>query len=171
MKAWSTKALSEWFWLHVKKVHGGCWEWTGACSHNGYGTLSTSYPERRAHRYVWLTQHGPIPRGMLVLHKCDNRRCVNPSHLFLGTAKDNTRDMQAKGRLYAPGPKTPLTGESGPMSKLTRADVLQIRSSYRPYVKGMTESLAKQFGVSKAEILNVATGKRWAHISMTEVAQ
>lgn len=88
------------FWLHVDKS-GDCWLWTGATDHNGYGKVDYRTPLRRtlgAHRISWMLRYGDIPNGLKVLHKCDNPKCVNPDHLFLGTHQDNMDDMVAKGR-------------------------------------------------------------------------
>ncbi len=79
----------------------GCIEWSGGCFHNGYGMRTKRYLGRRvwkAHRYAYTRVYGPIPSGMLVCHTCDNRRCVNVMHLFLGTHQDNMDDMVRKGR-------------------------------------------------------------------------
>lgn len=75
-----------------------CWEWTGKRSWNGYGRTSINRRQTGAHQMSWEIHNGKIPDGMCVLHKCDNRGCVNPNHLFLGTKKDNTKDMMNKGR-------------------------------------------------------------------------
>jgi len=83
-------------------VSSGCWEWTGVRSGSGYGRIQTRGRSKgafvRAHRLSWEMHCGPIPDGFMVLHSCDNRGCVNPDHLFLGTQSDNMRDMSAKGR-------------------------------------------------------------------------
>lgn len=82
----------------------GCWEWLLGKDRVGYGRLKIQLGSRSAfrfssaHRYAWELWRGPIPDGMNVLHKCDNRACCNPDHLFLGTQQDNMRDMHAKGR-------------------------------------------------------------------------
>lgn len=79
----------------------GCWLWTGAKTHNGYGRIGRGRELEGTvlvHRLMWELSFGPVPDGRLVCHKCDVRNCVNPWHLFLGTAKDNTRDMFEKGR-------------------------------------------------------------------------
>jgi len=81
------------------KPDGGCEVWTGGkCHKTGYGKVTFNYRTWLPHRLAWTFTHGPIPEGMRVLHTCDNRLCVKLSHLFLGTAKDNTQDMLAKGR-------------------------------------------------------------------------
>lgn len=86
------------FWRKVDQT-GDCWVWSGAVSDKGYGSMGgPDGVTLLVHRFSWEIHYGPIPPGMFVCHRCDNRPCVRPEHLFLGTAKDNTRDMMAKGR-------------------------------------------------------------------------
>lgn len=91
---------AERFWTHVKKGDpNSCWFWNGARDPTGYGHYRTGVGHRTsAHRFAYSSTVGPIPVGLFVCHHCDNRACCNPSHLWLGTAKDNTRDMITKGR-------------------------------------------------------------------------
>ncbi len=87
------------FWANVH--HGeGCWEWIGHKNPAGYGIAFHEGKQKLAHRIVWMTEHGQIPAGMQVCHRCDNPSCVRPDHLFLGTNMDNARDMAAKGRQW-----------------------------------------------------------------------
>jgi hypothetical protein len=85
------------FWSYVDKT-GDCWLWTKSCTSKGYGQFKFKEQKDTTHRIAWKLTHGPIPDGLLVLHRCDVRNCVNPAHLFLGTPKDNTQDMMSKGR-------------------------------------------------------------------------
>ena len=86
------------FWTKVEKTEG-CWLWRGALSRKGYGSFrADAIGGRQSHRVAWELTHGPIPDGLFVLHRCDTPRCVNPAHLWLGTAADNSRDMALKGR-------------------------------------------------------------------------
>ena len=105
-------SLRERFFGKVIRGQGdACWQWIGAANgpygdsrRGGYGVLAVPGVDPRrnhmrlAHRVAWELMRGPVPPGLFVLHSCDNRRCVNPGHLFLGTARDNTRDMMSKGR-------------------------------------------------------------------------
>ncbi len=75
-----------------------CWLWTGYRNSAGYGVFALNGVKRRAHRAAWEASNGPIPTGKSILHSCDNPRCVNPLHLSVGDAIDNTRDMESKGR-------------------------------------------------------------------------
>jgi hypothetical protein len=95
MSRWG--GLWERFDANVEK-RNGCWLWQGSITDMGYGSIFGQGRRRYAHRLMWERTFGPIPVGQCVLHHCDNPRCVNPSHLFLGTKADNTRDMWSKGR-------------------------------------------------------------------------
>lgn len=90
-----------------------CIEWNGATTRRGYGHLKARGSRRnvRAHRWAWEKFFGPIPNRLLVLHSCDNPRCINPHHLFLGTPADNAKDAQQKGRLKKERKTTCVCGE------------------------------------------------------------
>lgn len=91
------------FWDKVKIVEDVCWEWqAGIRGKSGYGTFKYNGRAESAHRMSWVLTNGAILNGLWVLHKCDNRKCVNPSHLFLGTAKDNMQDC---ARIFPREPK------------------------------------------------------------------
>lgn len=92
------QTIEERFSLFVNK-HNGCWEWVGFVSPNGYGVFTFRGVRERAHRASWRIHFGGIPDGMYVCHKCDNRKCVNPQHLFIGSQSDNMVDAFQKGRI------------------------------------------------------------------------
>lgn len=149
----SSKPIAELFWPKVKKsAPGGCWEWAGTTDDKGYGRLSGKrngkWAMLAAHRVSYALECGPIPRGMFVCHHCDNRICVNPAHLFLGTAADNNRDMTEKGRRIA--------GETHPTSKLDWTKVKEIRASDLPH-----PILARKYGVSQPTISQVKANIVW----------
>lgn len=139
------------FWLRVRVLSPNeCWPWIGWIQVTGYGKFSVSKQKTvLPHRFVYELVNGPIPKGLLVCHHCDNRRCCNPSHLFLGTHKDNSQDAVKKGRI----PK----GELRWNSKLTDDQVLEIRKRYRPY-RGVSK-LAGEFGIDPKHLWAIANGK------------
>jgi hypothetical protein len=135
-----------------KLAFPGCWEWQGGRMSKGYGTVCVNGRTRLVHRFVWEQEHGPVPAGVMVLHRCDNRRCVRPDHLFLGTGADNMQDMVSKQR--ASGQRR---GQHHPSAKLTDAELAEIRARYRPRRNG--QQLAREFGVSLSLITHIIAGK------------
>ena len=130
-----------------------CWNWTGPISGSGsgYGHIFINKKYWRAHRLVWKLTHGVIPKGIHVLHKCDNTRCVNPNHLFLGTHRDNINDMMHKGRQ--------TRGTRTGTNKLSESDVREIRK--RAAAGEETVELAKEFGIVTRTAWSVATKRSW----------
>lgn len=154
--------LQERLLSHIKINEAtGCWEWQGS-KRNGYGRTivgSRTDGTRKsvsAHRVSYELVYGEIPNGMEVCHKCDNRCCVNPAHLFIGTHQDNINDRESKGR------NNPPKGEANPKAKLTESMVLEIREKR---LQGVSfGKLAKEYGVCKRTIQDVVSVKHWAHL-------
>lgn len=162
--------MSEWspvesnrFWPYVVRKADDCWTWVGSRNADGYGRLVVRGRYWMAHRLSWVIEHGPIPAGLQVCHRCDNRVCVNPSHLFLGTAADNIADCHTKKRSgYQLGKVNPprLAGEHHPRRKLTLDQVNDIRRRHASGEDAL--ALSRQFGVSRNQIYLIAKGKSWA---------
>jgi hypothetical protein len=150
------RPLAERFWFKVyKRRSNECWEWGGATTVDGYGYLAGTRGEkaRRSHRLSYELNIGPIPDGMCVCHHCDNRKCVNPTHLFLGTRVDNNLDCKRKGRVYD------RSGERNPNAKLTADDVRKIRKLRE---NGLSQQkIANRFNVSQVTISKILIGKHW----------
>jgi len=126
----------------------GCWEWKWTSHSNGYGRCRINGRTVYAHRVAYAFWIGPIPEGLDVLHRCDNPRCVNPQHLFLGTAVDNALDMVAKGR-------------NNGFKKLNAEKVRIIKQVMSRQKLGDQLALAHQFGVSPRTIRNIMAGDTW----------
>lgn len=145
----------------------GCWEWTGTIGRNGYGCISRRNRTTAVHRLAHELFIGPIPRGLAVCHRCDNRACHNPEHLFLGTLADNNSDMDSKGRAQRvgfggiqPAPELKPRGEANGAARLSAASVVSIRTDARTH-----REIAAHHGVSKALIGRIKRGEIWQHIS------
>lgn len=133
-----------------------CWIWTKKVNHSGYGMLKANKKTVMAHRLSWEMHRGPIPEGMLALHKCiGTPSCINPDHLYLGDQKQNIDDCIRQGR------KVVLRGEDHASSVLTEDAVREIRP-----LKGIvsSEELAIRFGCSKSAIHGVWYGQNWKHV-------
>ena len=157
--------LKDRFWPKVnKRGPDECWEWTASTIAGGYGHMGVNGKIVLAHRVSYELHNGPIPsgdgyHGTCVLHKCDNPKCVNPKHLFLGSNADNMADRELKGRGATPDNR----GDSHGMAKLSEEDVLEIRSLLK--TGGMLQKcIAETFGVSSAQISAINTGRSWGHI-------
>ncbi len=130
-----------------------CWEWTG-CKCNGYGHMHIAGKVKKAHRLIFEALFGPISKGLVVMHTCDNRGCVQPQHLRLGTPKDNNADRDAKGRHIA------LKGEQHGMSKLTNESAEEIFGLKR-FIASEVTRLATRHDVTEVTIRNVLRGRTW----------
>lgn len=142
--------------------HGdGCWDWKGGLFKVGYGKMrgddgKTLY----AHRFAFELAYGPIPHGMMVCHHCDNRKCVRPDHLFLGTAKDNVADMVAKGRCRSRG----LPGSANGFAKLTEQDVQEMRSRFCHDRRGDNAAASRSYGISITTANRILRRLSWTSI-------
>lgn len=150
-------ALSEHerFLAKAQKRDNGCIEWTASIGPGGYGQFRLARQRKNmlAHRYAWTLANGPIPDGMFVCHHCDNRLCVNPAHLFLGTPADNSADMVRKKRSKG----APRPGRTNPNARLTEIEVEAIRAS-----SASIRALAEAFGVGKSQIHRIRHGLSWS---------
>jgi HNH endonuclease len=175
--------LEERFWAHVEKTET-CWLWTGARHTNGYGAFAMQtgklvHKNMVAHRMAYELTYGAILPGLFCCHHCDNRPCVRPDHLFLGTATDNMQDMVRKrrhGSMVHPErvprgalhpsktrPELRPRGEGHPRARLTEVQVREIRRLYAEE-QATQWGLARTFGVSRSVIQRVLARTSWAHV-------
>lgn len=159
----ANKPFADRFWDRVSKgASDDCWLWTGRKNRQGYGDMMINKVRTKVHRVAYEIQIGPIPEGLYVLHNCpngDNPSCCNGRHLWVGTQRDNIRDMMAKGR----GVFQNQRGESNPYAKLTADKVRTIR--LRAASGQSPTSLSREFGVSLNTITMVVSRGTWSHIA------
>ncbi|MFC9769157.1 HNH endonuclease signature motif containing protein [Rhodococcus jostii] len=146
----------------TKKLDNGCIVWTAYCLPNGYGHFGDGTATFLAHRWMYQYVHGvKLEPGQFILHSCDNRPCVNVDHLRVGTAKENTRDMDERNRRNPKG----AVGVRNNMAKLNDAEVLKIRARYKG--GGVTyTSLAAEYGMTKTGMSYAINGRTWSHLNV-----
>lgn len=155
-----------------------CWEWKGTINTMGYGEMCVQGRIQRAHRLSYILFKGEIPKGIFVCHICDNPKCINPDHLWLGTAKQNNEDCLRKGRWKGrtgiklslehkkklSGPKKSWfkNGEKHPRSKLKELDIKEIRNMLN---EDFTyQEIADKFGLSQSSLADIKFRRTWSHI-------
>ena len=146
------KTLNDRFFEKVVIRESGCHEWIAGCSANGYGAFQKDGASHGAHRVAYEIAFGQIPDGLCVCHTCDNPRCCNPAHLFLGTDKDNATDRTAKGR--------DAHGERNGVAKLTNERVLEIFRA-----DGTQEEIAAEYGVCQQQVCKIKRRVAWRHVT------
>lgn len=180
------KPIAERFWKFVLKpdTEDGCWTWVGGTTTAGYGIIGAggrNGASLLAHRVSWEIHNGPITDGLFVCHHCDNPSCIRPSHLFLGTQKDNLQDASRKGHMHnwqvlhpefirrgelhwsRFHPERIARGEGMTTAKLTETDVREIRELYATG-KYYQRQLANMFGVTQSNIWCVVSRQTWKHV-------
>lgn len=149
------------FWGQVDRSAGpnACWPWVGAVHRYGYGACSKTYGDTRAHRLAWILTNGPIPDGKVLCHSCDNKICVNPAHLHVGSQAENIADALRKG----------LSS-----TKLKPKDVLALRRELESYKlvrklpAGVLQQFAERYGVTKGTISLIRHGRKWQSITVNK---
>lgn len=136
----------------------GCIEWQG-CLIRGYGQIRVRKPSNKlflTHRLSWILKNGEIPEGMDVCHTCDNPKCINSDHLFIGTRSENMKDMVSKGR------QGNTRGEKSGMAKLDTNSIVEIK---RLCASGVTQAVvASMYSVHPSHVSRIVSSKRWAHL-------
>lgn len=132
-----------------------CWVWTGYVNRTGYGTVSFRGRQVLAHRLSYYAYKGSLPTGAVVRHSCDNPGCIRPAHLHTGSHAENSADMVDRGRQ--------AFGSRNGMSKLTEADVLELKRRYAAG-KGSQSALGAEFGVTQSAVSMIVSGQRWGYL-------
>lgn len=170
------RPLLERFWERVQHSDG-CWVWSGDRAGAGYGRIGVggrNSSKLLAHRLSWEIHHGPIPDGLFVCHHCDNPTCVRPDHLFLGTTRDNARDMAAKGRqVFQRHPERAARGarngaytrpdrvRRGAANGRARLGPAQVRLIREMSPAKSCAELAREFGVAWSTVRRILSGEGW----------
>lgn len=146
---------------NTDRTDSGCWEWSGARAVNGYGRALIGSRQVAAHRLSFTVHTGPIPTGLFICHRCDNPPCINPAHLFAGTAQENVSDREAKGR-HPHRQSDMVRGIESHLARLTEPQVLEIR---RRCARGESQQvIAADFRCSPQNVSDINRRKSWKHL-------
>ncbi len=143
------------FFNRIRKQKNGCWHFVGALNKGGYGVLGFYGSLYMAHRFSFLIHNGYLPSQLLICHKCDNRKCVNPKHLFMGTHQDNATDRDNKGRGNIQG----ILGVHAGNTKVTESIVKRIRAS-----KASRKDLGIKYNISQPALSQIINRKSWKYV-------
>lgn len=163
---WTEKDLHR-FWEKVDDASfGRCWNWKAGLFTNGYGQFRLRNKKMKAHRFAYLIYYGKIPKGKIICHHCDNPKCVNPHHLFVGTHKDNSVDREKKNR--HPHKGVQQFGLSNPAAKINPLIVRTIRKYRRigHTYSALQDGIEFGFGIriSKSQVANIVHKRSWSHV-------
>lgn len=140
-----------------KKSESECWIWAGRTNPDGYGQFDCRNSTVPSHRYMWSMLNGEIPQGMVICHRCDNPKCVNPSHLFLGTVQDNVRDRDMKGR------QADHAGTKNGRAVLDENGAIKVKELRK---SGLTyKDISTEMGVSVGCVSHILNGRHWVGVS------
>lgn len=148
----------------MSNVTSDCINWVGSIDNQGYGVITRGKKKHKAHRVVYEAANGSIPDGLSILHKCDNRSCVNVRHLYAGTHQDNMRDMRERNRA-----KGKHLGESHGRHKLKESEVIEIKrrlSKGDPMLK-----IAQDYGVNHMTIKSIKSGRTWGWLQFSPTSK
>ena len=151
---------------YIPEPNSGCWLWNTTVNNAGYGIVKNNNKVMVAHRASYELYCEPIPDGMIICHKCDNRSCVNPDHLFVGSYKDNTHDMISKGRRYTGDRSVIMRGNTNSQgsknasAKLTEKQVIAIYRDTRT-----AKEIAADYSINANGVYRIKNGTRWKHIT------
>lgn len=160
LRQYEIKAIRKRFDGKIFYSPDGCWYWLGAYLRNGYGQFCIRSGGKslhvKTHRLSYFLRHGDLPTGLFICHTCDNRKCVNPDHLFAATHEENMRDMREKGRS--------CRGSKNGRSILTADDVVEIRR-LAASSRGQRAAIAKMYGLAVTSIGQIVNRRKWKHVA------
>lgn len=148
---------------NIQKTESGCWDWTKSFR-NGYGVLSLSGKNHSAHRLSYQVFKGNIPEGMLICHSCDNKKCINPDHLFIGSYSDNTKDAVLKGIIVVPKGKEFETGHLPKNSTLDKEKAQELKQFTLANPDMKCPEIAKMFEVKNQLVRDIRAGRTYINV-------